>query len=103
MHATDPGTVEGNPVFEYHDVFNPNTDEVEEFKARYREGKVGDVEVKKRLAEALNEYLAPIRERREEYLKDPKRVISILDKGTEAARPVVQATLKEVQEKMGLL
>lgn len=103
IHATDPGTVEGNPVFEYHDVFNPNKDEVEDFKTRYREGKIGDVEVKQRLAEALNEYLAPIRERREEYLKDPQKVNKILNDGTEAARPIVQATLKEVQEKMGLL
>jgi len=102
VHATDPGTVEGNPVFEYHDVFNPNKDEVEDFKARYREGKIGDVEVKQRLAEALNEYLAPIRERREEYLKNPRKVNKILNDGTEAARPIVQATLKEVQEKMGL-
>ena len=103
IHATDPGTVEGNPVFEYHDVFNPNTDEVADFKARYREGKIGDVEVKRRLAEALNDYLAPLRERREQYLKDPKKVMAILDQGTDAARPVVQATLKEVQEKMGLV
>ncbi len=102
IHATDPGTVEGNPVFEYHDVFNPNKDEVEDFKSRYREGKIGDVEVKKRLVEALNEYLAPIRERREEYLNHPEKAIKILDDGTESARPVVQATLKEVQEKMGL-
>ena len=64
---------------------------------------MGDVEVKRRLAEALNEYLAPQRERREEYLKDPKKVISLLNEGTEKARPLVQATLKEVQEKMGLL
>jgi tryptophanyl-tRNA synthetase len=102
IHADDPGTVEGNPVFEYHDVFNPNKDEVEDFKARYREGKVGDVDVKKRLAEALNEYLAPIRERREEYLKDPKKAVKVLNNGAEAARPLVQSTLKEVQEKMGV-
>jgi tryptophanyl-tRNA synthetase len=103
IHADDPGTVEGNPVFEYHDVFNPNKDEVDDFKARYHEGKVGDVDVKKSLAAALNKYLEPQRERREEYLKDPKKVLKVLKDGTEAARPVVQATLKEVQEKMGLL
>jgi len=103
LRATDPGTVEGNPVFEYHDVFNPNKDEVADFKKRYREGKVGDVEVKKRLAEALNEYLAPIRKRRAELVKKPKEALRILDEGTEAARPLVQATLNEVLEKMGLL
>jgi tryptophanyl-tRNA synthetase len=102
VHATDPGTVEGNPVFDYHDIFNPNTDEVTDFKARYREGKVGDVEVKRRLVEALNEYLAPLRERREEYAKDPKQVLKVLEDGTEAARPVVQATLDETMTKMGL-
>lgn len=103
IHADDPGTVEGNPVFEYHDVFNPNKDEVDDFKTRYREGNVGDVEVKRSLAEALNKYLEPMRARREEYIGNPKKVLKVLQDGTEAARPLVQATLKEVQEKMGLL
>lgn len=102
IHADDPGTVEGNPVFEYHDVFNPNKDEVDDFKARYREGKVGDVDVKKSLAAALNKYLRPQRERREAYVKDPKKVLKVLNEGTEAARPLVQATMDEVQQKMGL-
>jgi tryptophanyl-tRNA synthetase len=102
LRATDPGTVEGNPVFEYHEVFNPNKDEIEDFKKRYREGKVGDVEVKKSLAAALNMYLRPIRERRTEYVKDPKKVLKILSDGTEKARPLVAATLKEAMEKMGL-
>jgi tryptophanyl-tRNA synthetase len=99
--ATDPGTVEGNPVFEYHEVFNPNKDEIEDFKTRYREGKVGDVDVKKSLAAALNKYLAPIRERRAAL--NPKDVVKHLNEGTEKARPLVQATLKEVMQKMGLL
>lgn len=102
LRATDPGTVEGNPVFEYHDVFNPNKDEVEDFKQRYRAGKVGDVEVKKRLAEAVNEYLAPLRARRAELVKDPGAAIAILEQGTEAARPLVHATFNEAMEKMGL-
>ena len=54
VRADIPGTVEGNPVFIYHDVFNPNRTEVEDLKARYREGKVGDVEVKTKLARAMN-------------------------------------------------
>jgi tryptophanyl-tRNA synthetase len=103
LRATDPGTVEGNPVFEYHDVFNPNKDEVEDFKKRYRQGKVGDVEVKKSLAAALNNYLRPIRERRVEYAKDPQKVVRILNEGTEKARPLVQATFKEAMQKMGLV
>ncbi|MCW5838569.1 MAG: tryptophan--tRNA ligase, partial [Anaerolineales bacterium] len=102
LRASDPGTVEGNPVFEYHDVFNPNKDEVEDFKTRYRQGKVGDVEVKKSLAAALNAYLRPIRERRAEFLKDPAKVVKILDEGTEKARPLVENTFNEVMKKMGL-
>ena len=66
VRADIPGTVEGNPVFVYHDAFNPNVAEVEDLKARYRAGKVGDVEVKKKLAAALNGVLDPMRERRAE-------------------------------------
>ena len=65
MRADIPGTVEGNPVFIYHDVFNPNVAEVDELKARYRAGTVGDVEVKTKLAAAINARLEPIRERRQ--------------------------------------
>ena len=68
---TFPGTVEGNPVFIYHDAFNPNTAEVDDLKARYRAGKVGDVEVKTKLANALNAHLEPIRERRAAVLAKP--------------------------------
>ena len=64
VRADIPGTVEGNPVFIYHDAFNPNMAEVDDLKARYRAGKVGDVEVKTKLAAALNAHLDPIRERR---------------------------------------
>ena len=64
VRADIPGTVEGNPVFIYHDAFNPDTAEVDDLKARYRAGKVGDVEVKTKLAKALNAHLEPMRERR---------------------------------------
>src|SRR5215216_2850272 len=64
LRATDPSHVEGNPVFQYHDAFNPDTAEVDELKERYRAGKVGDVEVKRKLIAALDAFLAPIRERR---------------------------------------
>ena len=64
VRADIPGTVEGNPVFVYHDAFNPNRAEVDDLKARYRAGKVGDVEVKTKLAAAVNALLEPIRERR---------------------------------------
>jgi tryptophanyl-tRNA synthetase len=102
LRATDPGTVEGNPVFEYLDAFDADKKEVEDFKKRYREGKVGDVEVKKRLAELLNAYLRPIRTRRAELVKKPDEALRILSEGTESARPLIEATTKEVLEKMGL-
>src|SRR3989344_2532381 len=81
VHPTDLGTVEGNPVFVYHEAFNPNKDEIEEFKKRYEEGKVGDVEIKKRLAEAINDLLEPMRRRRMEYENQPERIEEILKKG----------------------
>jgi len=102
IHANDPGHVEGNPVFEYHDVFNPDKAQVEEFKQRYRAGKIGDVEVKRVLAEKLNAYLAPIREKRSELIEHPDELAEILRRGTEQARPIAQATLQEVEQKMGL-
>jgi tryptophanyl-tRNA synthetase len=103
IHASDPGHVEGNPVFAYHEVFNPNRDEVEEFKIRYREGKIGDIQVKRRLAEALNETLAPLRQRRAEWVRRPDDLIDILRAGTRRARPIAQATFEEVEKKMGLI
>ena len=102
IHATDPGHVEGNPVFEYHDVFNPDPEQVEEFKTRYRSGKIGDVQVKRRLAEALNDYLAPIREKRRALAAHPDDLRDILMEGTRKARPLAQQTLEEVERKMGL-
>lgn len=102
IHAHDPGHVEGNPVFTYLDLFNPDRAEVEDFKARYRAGRIGDVAVKRRLAIVLNEYLAPLRQRRAEFIRHPDDLIDILYQGTRAAQPLVQATLEEVQKKMGL-
>lgn len=102
IHATDPGHVEGNPVFEYHDAFNRDREQVAEFKERYRAGKIGDVEVKRRLAEALNEYLAPIREKRAELIARPDDLRDILHQGTECARPIAEATYEEAARKMGL-
>lgn len=103
IHATDPGHVEGNPVFDYHDIFNPDKAQVQEFKERYRQGKIGDVEVKRRLAEVLNEYLAPIRQKRAELAAHPDDLRGILHEGTERARPLAEATLAEVETRMGLL
>jgi tryptophanyl-tRNA synthetase len=102
IHATDPGHVEGNPVFTYHDVFNPNKAEVEELKERYRAGTVGDVEVKERLFKALDAFLAPIRERRAAYAAKPKQVREILIEGTRKGRELAQATMAEVRHAMKL-
>jgi tryptophanyl-tRNA synthetase len=102
IHATDPGHVRGNPVFVYQDVFNPDKEEVEDLKRRYRRGKVGDVEVKERLARALNAFLDPIRERRAHYEARKGFVEEMLLQGTKRARAECQRTLEEAREAMGL-
>jgi len=101
LHADDPGHVEGNPVFAYHDAFNPDKAEVEELKARYTAGKVGDVEVKRRLARALNAFLEPIRMRRSAYAARPQLLDDILTAGANKVRPIAQATLDDVRAAMG--
>lgn len=102
IHPTDPGHVEGNPVFIYHDAFNQNKDEIEDLKKRYQEGKVGDIEVKQKLAHALNGFLDPIRKRRAEFENDPQIVEQILKEGTQKARLEAQKTLKLCRRAMGL-
>ena len=102
LRATDPGTVEGNPVFIYHDAFNPDREEVDDLKARYREGRVGDVEVKKKLFAALDVFLAPIRERRAAFAARPGVVEEILHAGNEATRRVAQETIARVRDAMGM-
>ncbi len=97
-----PGTVEGNPVFAYHDAFNPDHAEVEDLKVRYRQGKVGDVEVKSSLARALNAFLDPIRLRRLECARQPGRVEAVLRAGTERARQEAGATMQIVRRAMGM-
>ncbi len=100
IHPTDPGHVEGNPVFTYHDVFNPDKAEVEDLKERYRKGTVGDVEVKQKLFAALEKFLEPIRERRAVYEAKPERVREIVVEGTRRARAVAQQTMDEVHTAM---
>ena len=100
VRADIPGTVEGNPVFLYHDAFNTNLEEVEDLKTRYRLGKVGDVEVKRKLAAALNGVLEPMRQRRATITATPGRVREILFEGSKKARGVAQETLGRVREAM---
>jgi tryptophanyl-tRNA synthetase len=97
IRADVPGTVEGNPVFTYHQAFNPDTAEVEDLKTRYRAGKVGDVEVKTKLAKALNAYLEPIRARRADVLARPEALREILHEGSRKARGVAQETMERVR------
>jgi tryptophanyl-tRNA synthetase len=102
IHPTDPGHVEGNPVFTYHDVFNPDQAEIGELKDRYRKGTVGDVEVKQKLCDALAKFLAPIRERRASFAARPDDVRDIIIEGTRRGRAVAQETMAEVRAAMKL-
>ncbi len=102
IRADIPGTVEGNPVFIYHDIFNPDVDEVNDLKERYRKGRVGDVEVKKKLARALNNFLDPIRERRAQYAARPGLVEEILVEGTRRMQEEARETMALVHEAMGM-
>ena len=102
VRADIPGTVEGNPVFMYHDAFNPDAAEVDDLKGRYREGKVGDVEVKKKLAAALNAYMDPIRERRAQVLAKPDQLHEILREGSRRARAIAQDTMERVRSAVRL-
>jgi tryptophanyl-tRNA synthetase len=100
IRADIPGTVEGNPVFMYHDAFNPDTAEVEDLKARYRAGTVGDVEVKTKLAKAMNAMLEPMRERRRDI--KPERVREIAVEGSRKARAIAQQTMERVRDAVKL-
>ena len=97
VRADIRGTVEGNPVFTFHDAFNPNTAEVEDLKTRYRAGKVGDVEVKTKLANALNARLDPIRERRAAALARPGYLREVMFEGSRKARLVANETMERVR------
>ena len=102
IRADIPGTVEGNPVFMYHDAFNPDVAEVDDLKARYRAGKVGDVEVKTKLAKALNAHLDPMRARRAEVLARPERLREILHDGSQKARAIASGTMEKVRHAVQL-
>ena len=100
LRVDDPGQVEGNMVFAYLDIFDPNMAEVEELKAQYRRGGLGDVAIKKRLNTLLQDLLAPIRERRADFAKDPAAVMQLIKQGTERARETAAKTMAEVRQAM---
>lgn len=103
IHAHIPGKVQGNPVFSFHDTFNPNKEEVADFKSRYQQGTISDVEVKGRLAEALNAFLDPLREKRCQFEAQKGYVEHVIYEGTLKMREHAEETLKELRGAMGLL
>lgn len=102
VHVNDPGKIEGNVVFTYLDVFDPDKQEVAKMKEHYSRGGLGDVVVKKRLISVLNNFLDPIRTRRALFAKDPKAVMEIILEGTQKTRMVAEKTMQEVREAMQL-
>jgi len=102
LRVQDPGQVEGNVVFTYLDAFDADVAAVEELKAHYRRGGLGDMVIKRRLEEQLQTLLAPIRERRAQFASDPSEVMAILKRGTQRAREAAAVTLTEVKNAMGL-
>jgi tryptophanyl-tRNA synthetase len=97
VHVADPGKVEGNVVFSYLDIFDPHKDQIEELKAQYKKGGLGDVIIKKRLIQVLQDVLDPIREKREVLAKKPEFVMEILKEGTRKAKKSAEKTLEEVR------
>lgn len=102
IHYTTPGRVEGNPLFIYHDLFNPDKEEVEEFKTRYRQGGIKDVEIKSRLTEVLVHFLSPFQEKRRELLSQPQKLQEVLQEGTSRMRATAQQTMAEVRDTLRL-
>lgn len=100
IHVSDPGRVEGNAVFVYLDAFAQDKKYVAELKSKYKKGGLGDVAIKQYLFEVLNDFMDPIRKRRQEYAKDPAQVMKILEKGTVKAREKASQTLARVKEAM---
>lgn len=102
IKVSDPGKVEGNVVFSYLDIFDPEKEEVSELKKQYKKGGLGDVEIKKRLIGVLNDFLNPFREKRALYEKDPDIIKEILQKGTADACLYTENVMSEVRKHMGI-
>lgn len=102
IHVEDPGQVEGNTVFTYLDIFDPDKQKVQELKDQYSHGGLGDVKIKRYLNDVLQAELKPIRERRQRYAEDEQGVYQILKKGSEHANEVANQTLKEVRDAIGI-
>ena len=102
IHVEDPGKVEGNTVFTYLDVFDPDKDKVAELKVEYQKGGLGDVKIKRYLNKVLEAELAPIRERREKFAQDEDAVYEMLLEGSKKANKVANVTLEQVRDAIGL-
>ncbi|MBU1499695.1 tryptophan--tRNA ligase, partial [Patescibacteria group bacterium] len=102
IRPTDPGQVEGNPIFIYHDLINENKEEVEDLKKRYKAGKVGDVEVKEKLLKALLKRFSRERARYQKLQANPKEIVEILKDGAKKAREQAEKKMIEVREKIGI-
>ena len=102
IHVEDPGKVEGNTVFTYLDVFDPDKDKVAELKEEYQKGGLGDVKIKRYLNKVLEAELAPIRERREKFAQDEDAVYEMLLEGSKKANKVANETLEQVRDAIGL-
>jgi tryptophanyl-tRNA synthetase len=102
LRASDPGNIEGNVVFTFLDAFDADRATLEDLKAHYRRGGLGDVAVKRRLDGILQTLLAPIRERRAALARDPDYVRDVLRQGTLKARQLTQITFDEVRDALGL-
>ncbi|MDP6426027.1 MAG: tryptophan--tRNA ligase [SAR202 cluster bacterium] len=100
IRADIPGKVEGNPLFQYHDAFNTDSAQVDEFKQRYRKGSIGDVEIKVALASSINKFLNPIREKRKELESNMSVVEDSLLSGIERTRSIASDTIEQVKEAM---
>jgi len=100
LRVEDPGKVEGNVVFTYLDLFDPDKNEVASLKEQYRAGGLGDVKLKRRLIDLLDAFIAPIRERRQELAKDPNYVMNILLDGTQKTLHVAEQTMYDVRKAM---
>jgi len=100
IRADIPGKIEGNPVFQYHDAFNTDLNQINYFKNRYQEGKIGDVEIKNALAESINKFLDPIRNRRKELQSNMPLVEDSLMSGINKTRNIASETMKMVREHM---
>lgn len=102
LRVEDPGAIEGNPVFTYLDVFASDTEKVHQMKEHYQKGGLGDSVVKKYLLDVLEEWITPIRKKRQEYAKDPEYVMRLLKEGSEKACDAANRTLIKVKEAMGI-